>query len=91
MVPSLSSSASAKLMTLALPLWATAVCQRRGIAPTSGSPINVSHAKATVSAIKRRPRRLGQPTITSASPKRPFESLKDCSIQPRCQYHDAAL
>jgi len=90
MLPSLSSSASARLMTLALPLWATAACQPLGMAPTSGKVISVSHAKATVSAIKSRPRRFGELTITSASPNRLFESRKDCSIQPRCQYQEAA-
>src|SRR3954451_14372917 len=59
--------------------------------PTSGSPISVSHANATVSATSSRLRRSGQLTITSANPKRPLESLKDCSIQPHCQYHEAAL
>src|SRR3954447_24272483 len=57
--------------------------------PTSGKAISVSHAKATVSAIRSRPRRFGELTITLASPNRLFESRKGCSIQPRCQYQEA--
>ncbi len=62
---------------LARPLWATAERQRRGMTPTSGSPIKESHAKAIVSAIKRRLRRSGQRTCTRDSPKRLLASLKD--------------
>lgn len=92
MFPSLSSNSSARLMTLALPLWATAECQPLDITPTSGNPISVNHPNAAaVSAIKRQLSRSGQPPVTSSSPKRPLESRKDCSIQPRCQYHEAAL
>lgn len=44
-----------------------------------------------LSAISRRESRFGQTARTRANPKRLFESLKDCSIQPLCQYHEAAL
>lgn len=58
----------------------------------SGEAAKVSHEKATTRAIRRRLRRSGQPTRNLASPKqRLFESLKDCSIQPRYRYQLAAL
>jgi hypothetical protein len=44
-----------------------------------------------VSAISSRPSHSGEPTRTPAKPKRLFASLKDCSIQPRCHYQEAAL
>lgn len=56
-----------------------------------GSAIKVSHESAIVSAINSRSRRSGEPTLASLSPKRLLASLKDCTIQPLCQYHEAAL
>lgn len=79
-------------MTLALPQATTEERKPSGKrTPPSGNPISVSHERAMVSAMSSRPRRRGQPTLTLASPKRPFASLKDCSIHPLYQYQEMAL
>ena len=86
-----SSKESARLMMLARPQAITEERKPSGTTPLSGSLISVSHERAMVSPMSSRQRRFGQPTRTRANPKRLLESLKDCSIQPRCQYQDAAL
>ncbi len=78
-------------VTLTRPQALTALRKPSGNRPLSGSPISESHVRATLSAISRRLRRPGQPTRTRANPKRLLESLKDCSIQPRCHYQEAAI
>lgn len=78
------------LITLALPQATTEARNPPGRTPLPGSAIKVSHESAMVSAIKSRSKRSGDATLASLSPKRLFESLKDCSIQPLCQYHEAA-
>src|SRR3954471_16462361 len=89
--PSFSNSESATLITLARPHALTVARKPPRRTPPSGSPINVSHERAIVSPINIRLKRSGQPTLTRASPKRLLASLKLCSIQPLCQYHEAAL
>src|SRR5215213_1650435 len=79
-------------MTLALPQALTEERKPSGTTPQPlGNPISVSHERAMVSVIKSRLKRCGEPTPTPFNPKRLFASLKGCSIQSLCQYHEAAL
>jgi hypothetical protein len=56
----------------------------------SGSAIKVSQQSEIVSAISSRLKRSAELTLTLLRSKRLFESLRDCSTQPLCQYHEAA-
>jgi hypothetical protein len=79
------------VITLDVPQATTAERKLSPTTPPSDNPISVSHEHAMLSAIRRRERRLGQPTRTRANPKRLLASLKNCSIHPLCLYQVAAL